>query len=178
MADFLAITTVIGYGLAMEKILISACLMGQPVRYDGAAKPVINPHLARWKLAGRLLAFCPEIAGGFTTPRLPAEIEPGASAIGVLQGDARILDSHGGDVTEGFLLGARATLATAQNAGCRHAILMDRSPSCGAGRIYDGHFSATLKSGVGVTALLLVNHGIRVWSEDAIDALAAVLANR
>lgn len=162
----------------MEKILISACLMGAPVRYDGQSKPSENPHLARWQAAGRLLAICPEIAGGFATPRPPAEIEPEASARDVLQGHARVLDSEGGNQTDGFLEGARATLASAQNAGCRHAILMDGSPSCGTGFIYDGRFNGTTKSGLGVTAELLRNHGIRVWSAAEIDALAAYLTDQ
>ena len=178
MAHFLAIGTVIGYAFPMNKILISACLMGDPVRYDGAAKPVANPHLARWRDQGRLLVFCPEIAGGFPVPRLAAEIEPDADAHDVLQGHARILDRDGNDVTGGFLAGAQAALTAAQTAGCQHAILMDGSPSCGTGFIYSGRFDGTRKPGTGITAALLTGHGITVWSEAAIDALAAHLVPR
>jgi uncharacterized protein YbbK (DUF523 family) len=167
---------VIGYGLPMDKILISACLMGDPVRYDGAAKPVTNAHLARWLAGGWLIPFCPEIAGGFAVPRLPAEIEPDADAHDVLQGHARILDRDGNDVTGGFLAGAKLALTAAQTTGCRHAILMDGSPSCGTGFVYAGRFDSTRKPGMGVTAALLTNHGITVWSEATIDALAAHLS--
>lgn len=176
MAHFLAIGTVIVYGLPMEKILISACLMGEPVRYDGAAKKLHNTHLVRWQAAGMLLPVCPEIAGGFATPRLPAEIEPEATAMDVLQGGARILDSQGNDVTDGFLQGARATLITAKNANCRHAILMDGSPSCGSGFVYDGRFTAKRRNGVGVTTALLVQNGIQVWSASQIDDLDNALS--
>ncbi len=178
MAHFLAIGTVIDYAFVMDKILISACLMGDAVRYDGAAKPVTNAHLARWQADGCLIPFCPEIAGGFAVPRLPAEIEQDANAHSVLHGHARILDSNGGDVTAGFLHGAQAALTTAQAAGCLHAILMDGSPSCGTGFVYAGRFDGTQKPGIGVTAALLANHGITVWSEATIDALAALLAAR
>ena len=178
MAHLLAIGTVIGYGLPMDKILISACLMGDPVRYDGAAKPVANAHLSRWRADGRLIPFCPEIAGGFAVPRLPAEIEPDADAHDVLQGNARILDSIGNDVTTGFLRGAQTALTAAKTTGCQHAILMDGSPSCGTGFVYAGRFDGTRKPGMGITAALLTSHGITVWSEASIDALAAHLTTQ
>jgi len=175
MGQFLAIGTVIGYALSMNKILVSACLMGDPVRYDGAAKLSTNMHLARWRDEGRLLSFCPEVAGGFGILRLPAEIEADTGASDVLGGHARIIDSQGGDVTDGFLNGAQAALTAAQSAGCRHAILMDGSPSCGSSYIYAGHFDGTRKGGMGVTAALLVRNKIRVWNHNQIDALADAL---
>ncbi len=159
----------------MDKILISACLTGDPVRYDGGAKTSANPHLARWQAEGRLFPYCPEVAGGLPTPRLPAEIETGANAKQVLAGKARILDSAGGDVTRAFLDGARATLALAQQHGCRHAVLTDGSPSCGTSYIYTGRFDGSHKAGAGITAALLQSHDIRVWSEVQIDELAALL---
>lgn len=160
----------------MEKILVSACLMNQPVRYDGAAEPSRNPHVSRWQAQGRIIAFCPEIAGGFSVPRLPAEIEPNADANDVLTGAARILDSGGGDVTRGFLAGAQRALQAAQTAGCRHAILMDGSPSCGSGFVYSGHFDGVKHAGMGVTAALLAQSGIRVWDQGRIDDLADALS--
>lgn len=160
----------------MEKILVSACLMGDPVRYDGAAKPSRNAHLLRWHTQGRIVAFCPEIAGGFSTPRLPAEIEPATDAIDILTGSARIRDSDGDDVTRGFLAGAQAALQAAQSAGCRHAILMDGSPSCGSSFIYSGHFDGVKRDGVGVTTALLARNGIRAWHQCKIDDLANALS--
>lgn len=160
----------------MEKILVSACLMGDPVRYDGAAKLSQNPHLSRWQDQGRLLRFCPEIAGGFATPRLPAEIEPAATAEDVLAGQARILDRDGGDVTRGFLDGAQAALRAAKTAGCQHAILMDGSPSCGTEFVYSGRFNGETHAGFGVTAALFAQNAIQVWNEARIDDLAEALA--
>ncbi len=159
----------------MDKILISACLTGDPVRYDGAAKTSANPHLARWLAEGRLIPYCPEVAGGLPTPRLPAEIEAGASSKQVLAGKALILDSSGGDVTRAFLDGARATLALAQQHACAHAVLTDGSPSCGTSYIYAGRFDGRRMAGMGVTAALLQSHGISVWSEAQIDELATLL---
>lgn len=161
----------------MERIIISACLMGQPVRYDGAAKPSRNPWLKRWQTEGRLIVFCPEVAGGFATPRLPAEIEPKTDALAVLEGRARVMDAEGEDVTHGFLMGAKAALKAAKTAGCQHAILIDGSPSCGTGFIYSGRFDGATRGGVGVTAALLQQNGIRVWAHSQIDDLAAHLAS-
>jgi len=159
----------------MDKILISACLTGDPVRYDGGAKTSANLNLARWQAEGRLIPHCPEVAGGLPTPRLPSEIEAGANAGQVLAGKARILDNAGGDVTRTFLAGAQATLALARQHACRHAVLTDGSPSCGTSYIYAGRFDGSRTAGMGVTAALLQNHGIRVWNETQIDELAALL---
>lgn len=160
----------------MEKILVSACLLGDPVRYDGAAKTLHNSHLSRWQVQGRIVAFCPEIAGGFATPRLPAEIEPDFDAADVLAGRGRIRDTDGTDVTDGFLLGAQAALRAAQTAGCRHALLTDGSPSCGSGFIYSGHFDNVERGGFGVTSALLAQNGIQIWHQGTIDQLAIALS--
>lgn len=176
MRHFLAIEIEIGYSARMDRILISSCLMGQPVRYDGVGKLVVHSHLTAWKAEGRLIAFCPEIAGGFAVPRLPAEIEPNATAQDVLAGKARILDSDGTDVSAGFIAGAKATLSTAQKSGCNHAILTDGSPSCGSGFVYSGRFDGVRRSGLGVTAAALAQNGIRIWNQGEISALANTLS--
>ena len=72
----------------MERILISACLLGRPVRYDGRDKLLPHPLLDRWTREGRLVPVCPEVLAGFPTPRPPAEIEPGAQGAKVLRGGA------------------------------------------------------------------------------------------
>lgn len=94
----------------MGRILISACLLGQPVRYDGTARPLRHPTLAHWQAAGRLSALCPETAGGLPVPRPAAEIE-GGDARAVLAGRARVLDRRGRDLTSAFLDGAHRALA-------------------------------------------------------------------
>jgi|GEM_PF-6133334 len=68
------------------KILISACLAGLPVRYNGSAKPLVHAAVDRWMAEGRLVTLCPELAGGFQVPRPPAEIENGLNGDDVLDG--------------------------------------------------------------------------------------------
>ncbi|MBF8193574.1 DUF523 domain-containing protein, partial [Nonomuraea sp. K274] len=48
----------------MERILVSACLMGRRVRYDGGAKTSADARLAAWRAEERLVPFCPEVEGG------------------------------------------------------------------------------------------------------------------
>ncbi|WP_116245258.1 DUF523 domain-containing protein [Nocardiopsis sp. FIRDI 009] len=150
----------------MRRVLISSCLVGRRVRYDGGAKTVVDDVLERWRAEGRLVPYCPEVAGGLPVPRPPAEIEPGATAADVLEGRARILTPDGRDVTEDFVAGARSTLATARARGVAVAVLKEGSPSCGGNVVYDGTFGGHRVPGEGVTTRLLRDHGIEVFSED------------
>ncbi|MGE6741063.1 DUF523 domain-containing protein [Allorhizobium pseudoryzae] len=159
------------------KILISACLLSQPVRYDGKGKPLVHPWIEAWKGEGRLVSFCPELAGGMSVPRPPAEIEKGMNGDDVLAGHARVLEVTGGDVTAAFVAGAEKALGLAEANGCTVALLIDGSPSCGSLAIYDGSFGGVKHAGHGVTAALLKRHGIAVYAPSEIEALAAHLAS-
>ncbi|CAI0852623.1 MULTISPECIES: DUF523 domain-containing protein [Serratia] len=156
-----------------SKILFSACLAGFKVRYNASDKPLLNATLLRWQREGRLVVCCPELAAGFSTPRPSAEITPAAEGATVLAQRARVIEVSGSDVTAGYLLGAHLALETAQRHDCRFALLTDGSPSCGSQFIYDGSFSGQTKPGSGVTAELLRQNGIEVFSDRQIDALIA-----
>ncbi|MEW9532216.1 DUF523 domain-containing protein [Microbispora sp. NPDC049125] len=159
----------------MERILVSACLLGSRVRFDGGAKTSGDELLAAWRAEGRLVPFCPEVEGGLPVPRPPAEIEGGAGGAAVLSGEARVLTPDGSDVTWAFLSGARQALAAATSSGARLAILKEGSPSCGSLRVHDGTFSGRAVPGRGVTAALLELNGVRVFGEDRIAEAAAHL---
>ena len=158
------------------KILVSACLMGHAVRYDGRAKPLIHPAIERWREEGRLVTICPEMSAGMVVPRPPAEIADGATGEDALAGTARVMEISGGDVTDGFRQAAENALALARETGCRYALLIDGSPSCGSGFIYDGTFSGGRHPGDGVTAALLKRAGIEVYSDREIERLAERIA--
>ncbi|KAA9370111.1 DUF523 domain-containing protein [Ochrobactrum quorumnocens] len=153
------------------KILISACLAGHPVRYNGSAKPLAHPLVDQWRAEGRLVTLCPEVMAGFGVPRLPAEIAAGDDGEAVLSGNGRVIEENGGDVTAQFVAGAQAALAVAQANDCRLALLIDGSPSCGSRSIYDGKFIGQKHSGAGVTATLLRSHGIEVFADSQIEDL-------
>ena len=158
------------------KILVSACLMGHAVRYDGRSKPLIHPAIDRWREEGRLVTICPEMSAGMAVPRSPAEIAGGATGEDVLAGTARVMEITGGDVTEGFRQAAENALALARETGCKYALLIDGSPSCGSGFIYDGSFSGGRHLGNGVTAALLKRAGIEVYSDREIEMLVKRIA--
>ena len=158
-----------------NRILVSACLLGQPVRYDGKAKTLLHPVLQQWQDEGRLIVVCPELAGGMSVPRPPAEIEGGQTGGNVLKGEARVMDTSEADVTNEFVAGARIALNVAQTQGCRFALLMEGSPSCGSQTIYDGSFTGYKHAGAGVTAALLQQNGIQVFSQHTIEDLEAAL---
>jgi uncharacterized protein YbbK (DUF523 family) len=160
----------------MLKILVSACLAGHPVRYNGTAKTARSTWLTIWRDEGRLVLVCPEVAAGFPTPRAPAEIQLRRTGADVLKRQASIKDDIGADVTAFFIAGARHALERAQAEGCRYALLADGSPSCGSTFIYDGEFSGTRHAAAGVTATLLRQHGIRVFADSQIAGLAQAIA--
>ena len=143
----------------MENILVSACLLGVACRYDGKRKP--NEAVIALKEKYNLIPVCPEIMGGLPTPRLPSEIR-----------GATVIMENGEDVTDKYSKGAEETLRLARLFGCGKAVLKEKSPSCGSGRIYDGTFSKTLTEGNGITAGMLLANGIRVAGETEIDALS------
>ena len=128
-----------------------------------------------WREEGRLVVVCPEVAAGFGTPRRPAEIQSRRSGRDVLDGTATILDDAGVDVTARFMDGARHALEQAIAHDCRYALLADGSPSCGSSHIHDGTFSGAVHDASGVTAALLLQHGIRVFAPAQIDELASLI---
>jgi uncharacterized protein YbbK (DUF523 family) len=158
------------------KLLVSACLLGQKVRYDGSDKDQCGTLLSELIEQANVIAFCPEVAGGLPVPRLPAEIQNGDGAA-VLAGQARVIDLASNDVTQAFLDGARQALQFAQQHNVKAAVLKERSPSCGGQAIYDGTFSKRLKPGRGVTAALLEEHGIKVFNETQINEAVAYAAS-
>jgi uncharacterized protein YbbK (DUF523 family) len=135
--------------------IVSACLCGINCKYSGGNN--FNPKLYKEMIDGKLLPVCPEVLGGLQTPRSPCEIK-----------DGRVYTKDGQDVTSNFKYGARRTLDIALAVGAGRAILKQRSPSCGCGKIYDGSFSGRVIDGNGITAGLLLAEGIEVLSEEDI----------
>ncbi|HBS57754.1 MAG: DUF523 domain-containing protein [Bacillota bacterium] len=144
-------------------IMLSACLAGVDCRYDGGHN--LRPHYKQLWQDGRAILVCPESLGGLCIPRPPAEIT-GGDGHDVLAGHARVKNRQGTDITEAFLHGAEKVLQLAKKHRVTAALLKERSPSCGATRIYDGTFSGAIRYGMGVTAALLQQNGIAVYSEE------------
>ncbi|MFZ5352435.1 MAG: DUF523 domain-containing protein [Bacillota bacterium] len=150
------------------KLLVSACLLGINCKYNGENNS--NEKLISFLENHEVIPVCPEQLGGLTTPRLPAEITS-CDGEAVLKGNARVADKSGRDVTREFLAGADETLKIARLCKCEAAIMKARSPSCGCGEIYDGSHSKNVKSGNGVCTQLLLNNGIKVYTDENYEEL-------
>lgn len=142
----------------MEKILISACLVGENCKYNGGnnLSPKVEALLEKYEL----VPFCPEVEGGLKIPRVPSEIR-----------NNKVINKDNKDVTYEYEMGAKKALMLALYLKINIAILKENSPSCGSHHVYDGSFSNKLINGEGITAKLLKENGIKVYSEEEIDEL-------
>lgn len=145
------------------KILVSSCLLGEKVRYDGnnSTSSINSPQLfSKIIKSCKVYSVCPEHDGGLQIPREPAEII----------GD-NIINKVGQDVTHEFLNGAKIALDLCKKENIKIALLKAKSPSCGNNKIYDGSFTNTLIDGTGVTVKLLSTHNIKVFNETQLEEL-------
>ena len=140
------------WGVLYMKIVVSACLMGESCKYNGLDNYHRELVEACERTGTEVLLVCPEVFGGLPTPRKPSEI---------VNGEVRTCE--GTSVDREFRQGAQRALDIVA------CILQDRSPSCGAGHIYDGTFSGTLTAGNGVFVDLLLRHGYRVIPASEFD---------
>jgi uncharacterized protein YbbK (DUF523 family) len=159
----------------MEFVLVSSCLLGEAVRYNGGDMRCDHAVLQRWLREGRVVPVCPEVAGGLPVPRPRAEIAEGAGGMKVLAGAARAIDSNGRDVTAFLVGGAERALEQARAKNIRVAVLKEGSPSCGSGFIFDGSFTDRKVAGLGITAARLQQSGIHVFSEAQLAEADALL---
>jgi uncharacterized protein YbbK (DUF523 family) len=149
-------------------ILVSSCLLGEAVRYNGTAVAIDERRMRLLQMKCNIVSHCPEMSAGLGVPRLPVEITGGDGA-DVLLGTARVLVSTGEDLTQRFRNGAEMALLLCRKYKIRLAILTENSPSCGSSRIYDGSFQGVRIAGSGVTTVYLRNHGITVFSQEQLS---------
>lgn len=140
------------------KILVSACLLGENCKYNGGNNKC--EEVIKLGQKHTLIPICPETFANLPTPRVASEIK-----------DGKVYSKDGKDLTEEFYDGAEKTLYVAEESACQIAVLKERSPSCGFGKIYDGTFSGTLTYGNGVAAQMLYEHGIIILGESKLDKI-------
>ena len=146
--------------MGKQHLLISLCLLGEPCRYDGKSVPMSGEVIERLKEKYILVPVCPEQEGGLPNPRIPAERQ-----------GKNVVRRDGVDVTAEYRKGAEVALSLCRRFGISIALMKAKSPSCGAGRIYDGTFSGTLTDGDGVTVSPLSGNGIKIFTENDINSL-------
>lgn len=155
-----------------ELILVSSCLAGLKVRYNGTS--CLDNRIEKLLLDNKAMTVCPELLGGFVTPREPAEIV-GGDGEDVLDGTAKVIEKSGRNVTDLYIKGAQRTLEIAQRLGATTIILKEYSPSCGSSMIYNGEFIGQKISGIGVTTALLRRNGLHVVSEKNLEEFLELL---
>jgi len=146
-----------------ENLLISSCLFGEYVRYDGDHNKIDSNLLDKLKTKYNLFHFCPEVEGGLSVPRVACEI--------VSLNPLKIIDKNGTEQTKAFLEGANKTAQLCAKNNITKAILKSNSPSCSSSFIYDGTFSGIKVEGLGATTQLLNDNGIEVFDEYEIEKL-------
>lgn len=139
--------------------LVSACLIGINCNFEG--KNNLKAEVLEEFKKGELYPICPEVLGGLSVPRIPAEIQ-GGTGLDVIEGKAYVVNMQGIDVTDEFMKGAYEALRIAETLNAKEALLIEKSPSCGCGCIFDGTFTDHFRDGDGVTAALLKKKGIKV----------------
>jgi uncharacterized protein YbbK (DUF523 family) len=151
----------------MQYVLVSSCLLGNAVRYDGKDKLSRSNVLKQWLQEGRVIAVCPEVEGGMSIPRPAAEVSDGKGGRAVLAGIAVVRQDDRQDVTYNFITGASKALAKAKAVGIQVAVLKEGSPSCGSNFTYDGNFTNKTVNHPGVTTAMLQEAGVKVFNEES-----------
>ncbi len=140
------------------KIIVSACLLGENCKYNGTNNK--NQDVINLADKFELIPVCPECFGGLPTPRTPCEIK-----------DGRVFSKDGRDLTDAYKEGAEQTLYIARENNCPAAVLKERSPSCGFGKVYDGTFTSSLCNGNGIAAQMLYDNSVAIFGENNLKKL-------
>lgn len=140
------------------KIIVSACLLGDNVKYNGLNNK--NKELIEYLKDFEIIKICPEVLGGLPIPRNPSEIRAG-----------KVFNNKDIDVTDFFTNGALKILEIVKKENIKIAILKDGSPSCGNTYIYDGTFSQKKINGLGITSKLLRENGVIIFNENNYNEL-------
>ena len=139
-----------------EKVIVSACLLGENCKYNGGNNR--NQKIIDFLSDKEVIPVCPEVMGGLSTPRLKSEKD--------FNDKNKVINEHGKDVSEFFLKGAKIALEKVFESGAKLAIVKEKSPSCGSKKIYNGKFNGTLIEGSGVFTTLLKENNIKVLTEE------------
>ncbi len=148
----------------MENILVSSCLCGNNVKYNGGNN--YQPLIEQLKQKYNFILICPEVMGNLTIPREKSEIK-----------DNEVITITNKNVTNNFNNGARKALELAKKYNCKKALLKENSPSCGTHKVYDGNFNSNLIDGQGITVKLLKQNGLIVFNEFQINELLEERSN-
>ena len=95
-----------------EKLLISSCLLGNNVKYNGKNNYIDGIEALKEKYD--LIIICPEVMGGLSIPRIPSEII-----------NDNVFNKEGINVTKEFEKGANIALELVKKHNIKKALLKD-----------------------------------------------------
>ena len=144
-----------------EKVLVSACLLGENCKYNG--KNNYNECVCEYVKDKEVYAICPEVMGGLGIPRIPCEIV-----------DDKVFNMQKEDTTKAYLQGAQEAVRIAEENNIKKAILKAKRPSCGKGAVYDGTFTHTLIKKDGITVMYLKKLNVEIYTEKEIEELVLI----
>lgn len=144
-----------------EKLLISRCLLGDLVKYNGGHNGLDENILNQLKKKYELYPVCPEVEGGLETPRIPCEI--------ISYEPIKVINKEGANKSKSFIKGAQIALEIVKKNNIKKALLKANSPSCSNMYVYDGTFSKKIVKNFGITVKILQNEDIRIFNETQIE---------
>jgi uncharacterized protein YbbK (DUF523 family) len=150
----------------MEKLLISSCLLGELVKYNGSHNILEKNIIEKLEKNYEIYSFCPEVSGGLPIPRIPCEIKSFYPI--------SVINKVGENKTKEFLKGANDCLEFCKEKKIFKALLKANSPSCSNDFVYDGSFNSIKVKAKGITANLLEENQIKVFNENQIDKLLSI----
>lgn len=111
---------------------ISACMYGCKVRYNKKGWNM-SELFGRDQTSFIWHPVCPESLSGMGIPRSPIRVI-GESGRAVLEGNAKIKNREGKDVTDMLIKGCNASIEALERANVFAFVYMEGSPSCGVYR--------------------------------------------
>lgn len=128
--------------------IVSKCLMGENVRYDGGNKYSKRVETFINNFKGVVLKVCPELDAGLGVPRNPMDIING-----------KVISRTGQDLSQQIESTCKRIVRSIDPKIKTLAVLKDRSPSCGKSLPY-GMFAETLIKELGENVLVVTEEEI------------------
>ena len=148
----------------MKSVIISRCLLGDNVRYDGGNCLLPLSQLESLRKHCHLIPVCPEVMANMGTPRDPIEFL-----------NNKIINKKGEDLSLQFDPVKKELDQIIRKHNIKYALLKEFSPSCGVTQLYSGHFDGEIIKGSGIIAAYLENMGVKTFSEEHVEDLLSQL---
>lgn len=144
-------------------LLVSSCLLGNNVRYDGKNCKIDNIDLLENNFT--IIPICPEI-DVLGCPRNSIEIK-----------NNEVIDKDNNNYTTLIKKKIASIINLCKENDVKYALLKEKSPTCGSHFIYNGTFSRKLIQGSGLLVSELKKLHIQIFNEDEVLKLLNTKTN-